>query len=157
MPLEKSIGSIVTRETYNISTAPNSSTMATAGPSRPNGPQDYNGKGGPRSRYQANNRKFGTPLPILLPSSPLHPAHQPRHTPSLLSQLVFPSKRPIVPQCVGRYDPITRSVIVENKEDVEILFRRGFFGKGTLSRSEPTWKARRVDMIKGGECELHIP
>lgn len=46
---------------------------------------------------------------------------------------------------------------MDKTEDVEILFRRGFFGKGTLSRSEPTWRARRIDMIKGGECESTFP
>lgn len=40
-----------------------------------------------------------------------------------------------------------------NKKDIEILFRRGFFGKGTLSRSEPTWKDRRLDAIRGGGSE----
>jgi len=35
---------------------------------------------------------------------------------------------------------------------MDILFRRGFFGKGTLSRSEPSWRERRVDLVKGGSC-----
>jgi tRNA-splicing endonuclease subunit Sen2 len=104
-------------------------------------------------------QKYGTPLPILLPCSPLHPAYVPSHPksrPSILHSLVSGltgRSREIYPQCVGTYDRATRSVIVERREDMDILFRRGFFGKGSLSRSEPTWRARRIDLLKGGECE----
>jgi tRNA-splicing endonuclease subunit Sen2 len=41
---------------------------------------------------------------------------------------------------------------VVEREDMDILFRRGFFGKGTLSRSEPSWRERRIDLVKGGSC-----
>jgi tRNA-splicing endonuclease subunit Sen2 len=57
-----------------------------------------------------------------------------------------------VPKCTGVFDPLTRSVWVVDKDDMDILFRRGFFGKGTLSRSEPSWRERRVDLVKGGSC-----
>ncbi|CAG8462921.1 15842_t:CDS:1 [Acaulospora colombiana] len=43
----------------------------------------------------------------------------------------------------GTFDPLSNSVIVTNKEDIEKLWRQGFFGKGNLSRSEPTWNGGR--------------
>ena len=131
--------------------------MATAGPSRP--PGDFSNKpSGPRGRYAQNNKKYGTPIPILLPSSPLHPAYQP---PSKLEQQSFLSSltsslrgsQAIIPQVTGVYDAATQSVIVRDRKDMELLFQRGFFGKGTLSRSEPTWRDRRVDMVRGGDGE----
>ena len=131
--------------------------MATAGPSRP--PGDFSSKpSGPRGRYAQNNKKYGTPLPILLPSSPLHPAYQPPQKgsqPSFLSSLAtsLRGSQAIVPQCTGVYDAATRSVIVRDRKEMELLFQRGFFGKGTLSRSEPTWRDRRVDMVRGGDGE----
>ena len=134
--------------------------MATAGPSNPNG--GFAGKGGPRARYQANLQKYGTPLPILLPSSPLHPAYSAQKDKNQQSYLssVYASlngvNRPIVPQCKGEYDAATRSVIVRDRTDMDILFRRGFFGKGTLSRSEPTWRERRLDVLKGGSGESDV-
>lgn len=125
------------------------------------------GKGGGYSRFKANNQKFGTPLPILLPTSPLHPDYvepPPRfpnpHSPSaappsngfaylLRSYLSGSSSKAIQPVCTGTYDPLTRSVWVTNKEDREILFERGFFGKGNLSRSDPSWAIRRAKTLEG--------
>ncbi|KAG0253381.1 tRNA splicing endonuclease subunit sen2 [Mortierella polycephala] len=40
--------------------------------------------------------------------------------------------------------PDGQSVWVRNDQDMETLFRQGFFGKGTLSRSEATWKQRNT-------------
>ena len=132
-----------------------------AGPSSGRPSQHYNSSSKPsnRSRYQTNLKKYGTPLPILLPCSPLHPSYTPpsKKAQSYLSTFLSIFEAPVrveVPSCVGIYDPVTRSVWVTDRKDMEILFNRGFFGKGTLSRSEPTWRARRVDQARGGECEL---
>ncbi|KAJ1543692.1 tRNA splicing endonuclease subunit sen2, partial [Nowakowskiella sp. JEL0078] len=38
----------------------------------------------------------------------------------------------------------TNVVWVTNQNHIEALWTGGFFGKGTLSRSEPTWKKRRM-------------
>jgi tRNA-splicing endonuclease subunit Sen2 len=68
----------------------------------------------------------------------------------LLSKLSSsrPSREAIVPRCKGTYDPFTRSVFVTSPEDRNILFDRGFFGKGNLSRSEASWKTRRVKLLQ---------
>lgn len=49
------------------------------------------------------------------------------------------------PHCIGVFDPATRSVWVTGPKDTMILWRRGFFGKGDLSRSEPSWFARQIN------------
>lgn len=138
---------------------------AVAGPST----GGFSGKPANRSRYAMNQQKYGTPLPILLPSSPLHPAYvapvqgnkQAKGSylsafVSTLSVSLSDEKRAIVPRVKGVFDPVERCVIVEDREDMDILFQRGFFGKGTLSRSEPTWRERRLDILKGGECEFEV-
>jgi tRNA-splicing endonuclease subunit Sen2 len=142
------------------------------------------GKSSSYARTRTNNLKYGTPLPIIVPASPLHPAYteppvpefilarrraqarergetgsvegEPSSTLSLtfLVQLLSklsssrPSREAIVPRCKGTYDPFTRSVFVTSPEDRNILFDRGFFGKGNLSRSEASWKTRRVKLLQ---------
>ncbi|KAJ9128059.1 hypothetical protein QFC24_000350 [Naganishia onofrii] len=157
--------------------------MSASAPAR-GAPSSRGNRGGKASSYartKANNLKYGTPLPIVLAASPLHPAYvEPpvpefllarrraqakergetlqddnRETPiafmvQLLSKLSAPStsRDPIVPTCRGTYDPLTRSVFVTSAEDRDILFDRGFFGKGNLSRSEASWKTRRVKLLQ---------
>lgn len=108
----------------------------------------------PPTRYQLNQRKYGLPLPIKLLDAPAD--GKPSPAPSYLTAIT-PSfllhRRIEIPQCTGVYDSLTRSVWVTKREDMEILFSRGFFGKGTLSRSEATWRDRRVDLVKGGDCK----
>jgi tRNA-splicing endonuclease subunit Sen2 len=118
----------------------------TAGPSG----SGFSGKPNPRARQQANNAKYGSPLPILLPNST---TGQKGKSKSIFSAYTAVFTTEVgVPKCTGIYDPVTRSVWVMDRGDVDILFRRGFFGKGTLSRSEPSWRERRVELVKGGSC-----
>lgn len=42
----------------------------------------------------------------------------------------------------GWYDPTTNAVWMSDEGDAFKLWTQGFFGKGNLSRSEPTWVAR---------------
>ncbi|CAH1762021.1 12092_t:CDS:2 [Entrophospora sp. SA101] len=59
---------------------------------------------------------------------------------------------------VGQFDPIINAVIVKKntKEDINKLWNQGFFGKGNLSRSEPTWdwRKRLERKVRGnaGDC-----
>jgi len=99
-------------------------------------------KGGGR-RYE-NNRIYASPLPLLFvepPSSRIG---------SILGLLGLSLTRVENPHCEGIFDPITRSVWVSNPEHSLILWRRGFFGKGDLSRSEPSWLARQINIRKSG-------
>jgi hypothetical protein len=40
---------------------------------------------------------------------------------------------------------------VRGEDDMVILWRKGFFGKGALSRSEPSWKRRVENKIAEAE------
>lgn len=65
----------------------------------------------------------------------------------------------------GRWDPLSRSVQLEvsipiqggaagqkprqeQSKAMRLLWECGFFGKGTLSRSEPTWRVRQVNTLR---------
>ncbi|KAF9102955.1 tRNA splicing endonuclease subunit sen2, partial [Mortierella sp. AM989] len=50
----------------------------------------------------------------------------------------------------AEFHPQGQCVWVTKREDMSTLFRQGFFGKGTLSRSEPTWKERNTTSAQGG-------
>ncbi|KAI0825894.1 hypothetical protein BC629DRAFT_1451400 [Irpex lacteus] len=102
------------------------------------------GKGGPRR--QQNNKLYSHPLPLLL-------VPPPRTRTSLVTSRVlglcgFSSITVENPHCEGVLDRATKSVWVTNKKDAMILWRRGFFGKGDLSRSEPSWYTRQVNARK---------
>ncbi|KAJ4494879.1 hypothetical protein C8J55DRAFT_539702 [Lentinula edodes] len=102
-------------------------------------------KGG--ARRHENNRIYAHPLPLIFsdPSS--------SRTRSILGLLGLSRSQVINPHCEGYYDPSTRSVWVVNQRDSEILWRRGFFGKGNLSRSEPSWFVRQVKDRKSRQID----
>ncbi|KAI0955099.1 hypothetical protein AcW1_006783 [Taiwanofungus camphoratus] len=91
-----------------------------------------------------NNRIYGNPLPLeFLQLS----SHECWHK-NILGLFGISSIRVFNPHCVGIFDAETRSVWVENSRDSMILWRRGFFGKGDLSRSEPSWHIRQINARK---------
>ncbi|WWD18169.1 hypothetical protein CI109_102618 [Kwoniella shandongensis] len=118
-----------------------------------------------RARHLANVKKYGQPLPInlIFPSSQSQTrsdkGKSPSPSASFLSNYIpsiLPSSSrasPTIefPICIGTYDHITRSVWIDDEFSKETLFCKGFFGKGSLSRSEPSWRQRRVDLLKGGD------
>ncbi|KAF9078756.1 hypothetical protein BDP27DRAFT_1206732 [Rhodocollybia butyracea] len=93
-------------------------------------------KGGPRR--QENNRIYRYPLPLIFSDSP------PSRVRSILGLLGLSLNQVLNPNCEGYYDVSTRSVWIVTQRDSEILWRRGFFGKGNLSRSEPSWFVRQM-------------
>lgn len=118
----------------------------------PIGPGGFQSKG--RARAAMNNKRYGTPLPILLPESPLYaaPLASPPPNSSVVRLGLFTSARAIVPSITGKLDRDTQSVWIEDSSDMRLLFERGFFGKGSLSRSEPTWRDGRKELLKGGNA-----
>lgn len=91
------------------------------------------------ARYE-NNKIYALPLPLKLgQSSHNHPFSTSQY---LLGLFAWFHPRLENPRCEGIFDPLTRSVWISNPRDKELLWRRGFFGKGNLSRSEPTWHSR---------------
>ncbi|OAX39795.1 hypothetical protein K503DRAFT_791731 [Rhizopogon vinicolor AM-OR11-026] len=89
----------------------------------------------PSARRAETARIYAHPLPIIFP--------EPTYT-----FLGLSLTRPLNPHCTALLDPITRSAWVENSGDAAILWQRGFFGKGDLSRSEPSWLARQINARK---------
>ncbi|KAG1746683.1 uncharacterized protein EDB91DRAFT_1049125 [Suillus paluster] len=89
----------------------------------------------PSSRRAETARIFAHPLPIIFP--------EPTYT-----FLGLSLTRPLNPHSTALFDPITRSAWVSNSGDATLLWQRGFFGKGDLSRSEPSWLARQINARK---------
>src|ERR1700691_6223642 len=89
-----------------------------------------------------NNRIYANPLPLLFSHPELTQIN------SVLNLLGLSTTKILNPHCEGYFDTATRSVWVSNEKDSLILWRRGFFGKGDLSRSEPSWLARQINARK---------
>ncbi|CAE6482159.1 unnamed protein product [Rhizoctonia solani] len=96
-------------------------------------------------RDNQRNRIYANPLPLAIERS-AEPHSWSSHTLGLLG---LTAARISNPNCEGVLDAATCSVWVVNKRDTLILWQRGFFGKGNLSRSEPSWLTRRVAQLKG--------
>lgn len=95
--------------------------------------------------------------PLPLTTHPL-PAFHPTHPVSLLrlayaflSQLISPPNSHPEHLYVGYFSPESRSVHITDPAQVRALWEMGFFGKGTLSRSEPSWLEREQAKLKAGE------
>jgi len=78
------------------------------------------------------------PVPTFFPTNPfwlLQFAY------NCVYQILFSSSHP-KPRFKGVFSPHTRSVQITEEATAKILWQQGFFGKGSLSRSEPTWLNR---------------
>ncbi|KAK4040030.1 hypothetical protein C8A01DRAFT_16060 [Parachaetomium inaequale] len=102
-----------------------------AAPPRPNLNQIY--------ALPAPIRTF--PLPTFYPNNPISLLHL---VYAWLSQVFRPP--PHEPSVVhtGVWDPETRSVHVRDESSIRALWEQGFYGKGSLSRSEPNWLKREL-------------
>ncbi|KAI0741551.1 hypothetical protein C8Q80DRAFT_1194920 [Daedaleopsis nitida] len=98
-------------------------------------------KGG--ARRAENNRIYAHPLPLVFSAPETRSGFG-----HILGVFGYSSTRLESPHCEGILDPATRSVWITNEKDSSILWRRGFFGKGDLSRSEPSWLARQINARK---------
>ena len=87
-------------------------------------------------RRNENNVIYANPLPVIF--SPI----ENRFAVTTLGILGISPTRVLNPRCQGTFDPISRSVWITDPKDRMVLWRRGFFGKGNLSRSEPSWLVR---------------
>lgn len=77
------------------------------------------------------------PLPVLIPHNPLSLV---AIALSYLTQVFFP---PIQPTYNGYFSSATSSIHVTDTETIRKLWEMGFFGRGSLSRSEPNWLENR--------------
>lgn len=104
---------------------------------------------GPGKRNE-NRYLYAKPLPVLFTDV------APRPVGALLSVVGLSLARIESPNCEGFYDPVTRSVWIVDSRDCMVLWRRGFFGKGDLSRSEPSWLARQKSKRGKRTCSTLI-
>ncbi|KAL9091306.1 MAG: hypothetical protein Q9165_004940 [Trypethelium subeluteriae] len=79
------------------------------------------------------------PLPAFIPHNPLSAL---RIVYLVLSQFFFPPVSHPSVLHTATFSSSTRSVKVTDPVAIRALWENGFFGKGTLSRSEPTWLER---------------
>ncbi|KZT27754.1 hypothetical protein NEOLEDRAFT_57327 [Neolentinus lepideus HHB14362 ss-1] len=107
-------------------------------------------KKGGSSRRNENNRIYANPLPLIFSAE--ENRFWTSHT--VLGLFGLSGSRVVNPHCEGIFDPYTRSVWVTDSVHSTILWRRGFFGKGTLSRSEPTWLARQINARQNAEKNM---
>ncbi|RMZ79685.1 hypothetical protein DV738_g3256, partial [Chaetothyriales sp. CBS 135597] len=73
------------------------------------------------------------PLPVLIPHNPLSLV---AIALSYLTQVLCPPRQPTYK---GYFSSATSSIHVTDPETMRALWEMGFFGRGSLSRSEPTW------------------
>ncbi|PSR90595.1 hypothetical protein PHLCEN_2v4888 [Hermanssonia centrifuga] len=106
----------------------------------PNNRRGAHNKGG--IRRNENNKIYGHPLPLIF-SEPSNVKYYSPHR--ALGLFGISSARLETPHCEGILDTATHSVWIMNSGDAMILWRRGFFGKGDLSRSEPSWYTRQAN------------
>lgn len=92
--------------------------------------------------------------PLPLSTHPL-PAFQPANPLSLLRLCYIYLSHLLSPPCshaptpyLGAFSPETRSIHVTDPSHVRALWEMGFFGKGSLSRSEPSWLEREKARLK---------
>ena len=114
----------------------------------------------PRSPRPNYNKLHALPLPVdIYPLPPLIP-----HNPLSILQIALTYFRQLVappsshPEVLyqGYYSSETCSVHVTDEVAIRVLWERGFFGKGSLSRSEPSWldrEKRRVGITASETSE----
>ncbi|KAK8186896.1 uncharacterized protein BKA78DRAFT_256173 [Phyllosticta capitalensis] len=117
------------QDSQNTSSKPASKSAASKRPKRPNYAQIHE-RPLPIVTY---------PLPAFVPHNPLSLL---RVAYLMVSQYFFPPPSHPPKRHVAYLSYDTRSVHVTDWASVRALWEQGFFGKGSLSRSEPTWLDR---------------
>lgn len=97
----------------------------------------------PRPNY---NKLHARPLPLTTHPLPAFLPHNPlsllRIAYALLSELFTQPSSHVEAPNTGYFSPETRSIHITDPKTIRALWEQGFFGKGTLSRSEPAWLER---------------
>jgi tRNA-splicing endonuclease subunit Sen2 len=96
----------------------------------------------PRPRRPNYHEIHAKPLPLEIYELPAFLPHNPisiiRLVISLLSQSIWPPSSHMVIH-KAYYSPETQSIHVTDPTSIRALWEHGFWGKGSLSRSEPQW------------------
>ncbi|TGO47734.1 hypothetical protein BCON_0265g00070 [Botryotinia convoluta] len=100
----------------------------------------------PPSKFQQMNKLYGLPAPIrtfplptLIPHNPLSLFHI---LYVWLSQTINRPSSHFDTLYQGWFSPETRSIHITDSWSIRGLWEQGFYGKGSLSRSEPSWLTR---------------
>ncbi|KAF5875859.1 putative trna-splicing endonuclease subunit protein [Botrytis fragariae] len=100
----------------------------------------------PPSKFQQLNKLYGLPAPIrtfplptLIPHNPLSLFHI---LYVWLSQTINRPSSHFDTLYQGWFSPETRSIHITDSRCIRGLWEQGFYGKGSLSRSEPSWLTR---------------
>ncbi|TGO25490.1 hypothetical protein BPAE_0079g00380 [Botrytis paeoniae] len=100
----------------------------------------------PPSKFQQLNKLYGLPAPIrtfplptLIPHNPLSLFHI---LYVWLSQTINRPSSHFDTLYQGWFSPETRSIHITDSRSIRGLWEQGFYGKGSLSRSEPSWLTR---------------
>lgn len=102
----------------------------------------YNGP----SKFQQLNKLYALPAPLRTFPLPTFVPHNPLSLFHILyvwlRQTVGSESTHFDPPYQGWYSPETRSIHVTDARSIRGLWEQGFYGKGSLSRSEPSWMTR---------------
>ncbi|KFX87014.1 hypothetical protein V495_07080 [Pseudogymnoascus sp. VKM F-4514 (FW-929)] len=113
-----------------------SSKNGAAGNGRPRGP----------TRSQQINKLYSHPTPLRTFPLPTFVPHNPISLVQILytwlQQTISPPSSHPHTLYQGVFSPELRSIHVTDERSAHALWREGFFGKGSLSRSEPSWLDR---------------
>ena len=103
-------------------------------------------KGAKRAARNAKQRaQYSDPLPFVALSTSFN-----FFSLSTYKYLLPGSSPPYPEPYVGEWCPATRSVNISSDGDGIEIWRRGMWGKGTLSRSSPAWRIRKTQEATGG-------
>lgn len=109
----------------------------------------------PRTKRPNYNLIHKDPLPITVQPLPQIILHNPLSVVQFLYSYLFTASQSHPdPPYIGLFDLDSSSVHIWDERSRDALWRQGFFGKGNLSRSEPTWLTRtkrKVGVIGANE------
>ncbi|KAF5235148.1 hypothetical protein FAUST_7273 [Fusarium austroamericanum] len=91
------------------------------------------------------------PLPAFYPSNPISLFHVAY---AWLGQLWSPPKAEPSAVHIGTWSAATSSVHITDDVSTRALWEQGFYGKGSLSRSEPNWLKR--EQVRQGLADAHV-
>lgn len=130
---------------------------STSSPSDGSKPGPVHGKGAARPSKPNYRHIHRFPLPVNVHPVPSLIPHNPVSIICVvLSYLTFFLSPPRQEVYSANFEPSTSSVHVTDEKAIKALWEMGFFGKGSLSRSEPTWLERekaRQGLLGGSSSE----
>ncbi|KJR89976.1 tRNA-splicing endonuclease subunit Sen2 [Sporothrix schenckii 1099-18] len=142
-----------TAETASPSTIGATTSTASSQPKSPKPPKPR-ATAAPRQKYSLPLPLRTFPLPTFYPNNPLSLVHL---VFAWVWQALLPPAAEPATVHEGVWSAATRSVHVTDRQSMNDLWCQGFYGKGSLSRSEPNWlnreKARRAAAIHAASAD----